>query len=620
MTPPKYGSKVDAVVLHDQSSLTLDSSGRLTTLSRRAIRILTRAGRLQATGHQIYLTGSGRVKGFQAWLMRPSGDVRKYGKDEVLDAALVNNDVYNEVRMRVVSASEDAEPGAVFGYEVAAEDTPVFLQAEWTFQERLPVLLSRYSVNVPPFWRVEGLTYNHPRLTPLVAGTSYTWEIRDLPPLEPEDAGPPVSALAPRLAVNFVPPPGAPRGPGRYFQTWADVALWLSELADPQIAPDRALVDKALSLTSSAKTDWDKIDAIGRFAQRVQYVSIQTGLGRGGGYKPRPATQVLARNYGDCKDKANFMRALLKIVGIEAYPVVIYSGDPTRVQKDWPSPQQFNHCILGARVKEEIGAAAVGAHPKLGRILFFDPTDEHTPLGSLPDHEEGSLALLVSANSGELLLMPSSAPGDNRVERRLDLAVSSDGTVSGAVRETAFGHSAVSARRKQRSLSRTDYQAQTERWISYSGSGATLKRLDAGDGPSGSFQMEAEFEIPRYARSMQGRLLVLPTAVLRVRGGPELHEPSRKYPVILTAESFEEITFVQLPSGFDVDEIPRPYQLQTDYGAFDSSCSGAAGKLECRRRLSVKASTVPVNEYAKLREFFDRVRGSERLPVVLARR
>ena len=41
------------------------------------------------------------------------------------------------------------------------------------------------------------------------------------------------------------------------------------------------------------------------------------------------ATEVFAKSYGDCKDKANLMRAMLKIVGITAFPVSIYSGDPT---------------------------------------------------------------------------------------------------------------------------------------------------------------------------------------------------------------------------------------------------------------------------------------------------
>ena len=40
------------------------------------------------------------------------------------------------------------------------------------------------------------------------------------------------------------------------------------------------------------------------------------------------------------------MRAMLKVVGIDAIAVSFYSGDPNYVQAGWPSPQQFIHCII----------------------------------------------------------------------------------------------------------------------------------------------------------------------------------------------------------------------------------------------------------------------------------
>jgi len=135
-------------------------------------------------------------------------------------------------------------------------------------------------------------------------------------------------------------------------------------------------------------------EAIGRYAQGVKYVSIQTGVGRGGGYRPHAAAEVLAKNYGDCKDKANLMRAMLKMMKIEAYPVIIYSGDPTFVRKEWASPSQFNHCIIAIRVSPETKAATVIEHAKLGRLLIFDPTDGETPIGDLPYYLQGSLALV----------------------------------------------------------------------------------------------------------------------------------------------------------------------------------------------------------------------------------
>src|SRR5262249_9201745 len=157
------------------------------------------------------------------------------------------------------------------------------------------------------------------------------------------------------------------------------------------------------------------IQAVGRFVQSLAYISIQTGLGRGGGYRPHSAADVFGKLFGDCKDKTNLMRAMLKALGISAYPVAIYSGDPSYVHEEWASPQQFNHCIIAIKVTSDTQSTVVLAHPTLGRLLIFDPTDENTPVGDLPEHEQGSLALIVAADGGTLVRTPSTSPETNRL-------------------------------------------------------------------------------------------------------------------------------------------------------------------------------------------------------------
>src|SRR4029079_14816711 len=115
--------------------------------------------------------------------------------------------------------------------------------------------------------------------------------------------------------------------------------------------------------TAIGKTELDKIRAIAKDVQSIQYISIQTGVGRGGGYRPHASTEVFAKSYGECKDKANLMRAMLKVVGIDAVLVSIYSGDPNYVQANWPSPHQFNHCIIAVKVSDQTQANTIIQSP-----------------------------------------------------------------------------------------------------------------------------------------------------------------------------------------------------------------------------------------------------------------
>src|SRR5207247_8302256 len=102
--------------------------------------------------------------------------------------------------------------------------------------------------------------------------------------------------------------------------------------------------------TAGTKNDLDRIRAVARFIQSLQYISIDIGVGRGNGYRPHLAADVLKKAYGDCKDKANLMRALLKAVNITAFPVAIYLGDPTYVREEWASPDHLNLGIVEVEV------------------------------------------------------------------------------------------------------------------------------------------------------------------------------------------------------------------------------------------------------------------------------
>src|SRR5262249_7197016 len=153
---------------------------------------------------------------------------------------------------------------------------------------------------------------------------------------------PGMANLAPRVAVSVFPPPGKTTML-KTFANWKDVSQYTCELADPQSAYNDAIAAKTRELTANAKSEFEKIQAVGRYAQNVNYISIQIGVGRGGGHRPHAATEIFAKNYGDCKDKANLMRSMLKSINVESYPVSIFSGDPTFVREEWPSPNQFNH-------------------------------------------------------------------------------------------------------------------------------------------------------------------------------------------------------------------------------------------------------------------------------------
>src|SRR5215510_4725924 len=533
---PTYDKDVPAVVLVDEQTTTIGSDGKVTEVYNFAIRILRREGREYAVGQAGYIPDIGKVKDFRAWLIRPTGEPKRYGKDDFVDVAADLNDVYNEYRVRRVSAADDADTGAVFAYTYTLEDRSVFTQSDWAFQGSLPVISSRYNLTLPEGWRAEAVTFNYPKIEPRVNGTNYSWELSNLPPIPDEPLSPSLSNLVPRLAVSYFPPANTSALSIKTFQNWGEVATWMSELEDPQVVVDDALARKAYELTALAKTEYEKIRAIAQYVQNIQYISIQTGIGRGGGYRPHASNEVFAKSYGDCKDKANLMRAMLKVVGITAIPVSIYSGDPTYVRTSWPSPQQFNHCIIAVKVSDQTQANTIIQHPKLGRLLIFDATDEQTPLGDLPYYLQGSLALIDSKTETDLVKMPMTPPEMNQLERTTTLELRADGAIAGQIKEQANGQTAASLRSEFRGLSKPDYTVKIETWLARGITSARLNKIEpTEDTGNGSFSLNLEFTANTYGQLMQNRLLVFKPVVVARREALSLTEATRKHPVVLHA-------------------------------------------------------------------------------------
>src|SRR6185369_12340095 len=347
---------------------------------------------------------------------------------------------------------------------------------------------------------------------------------------------------------------------------WREVATWMSELEDPQVVVDDALARKAYELTALAKTEYEKIRAIAQYVQNIQYISIQTGIGRGGGYRPHASNLVFAKSYGDCKDKANLMRAMLKVVGITAIPVSIYSGDPTYVRAAWPSPQQFNHCIIAVKVGSETQASTIIQHPTLGRLLIFDPTDEQTPIGDLPFYLQGSLALVDSKDETELVKMPVTPPEMNQLERTATLELQADGAIAGQIKEQANGQTAARFRTEFRRLSKPEYTGMIERWLTSGATSARLNKMEPSDNSAdGRFTLNVDFSANQYGQLMQGRLLVFKPAIVSRRESLALTASARKHPVVLRANAYSETVQIKLPSGFTVDEVPDAVKLETPF-------------------------------------------------------
>lgn len=140
------------------------------------------------------------------------------------------------------------------------------------------------------------------------------------------------------------------------FGNWNEVNQWAQRLfnADAQ----GTALHNFLSEARGASTQSEKVRKVLALVQNdIRYLSISLGENS---HRPFPPDQVLARRYGDCKDKSLLMISLLRQLGIEAVPVLMSTYFRKNLDQMLPSPYPFDHVIVRAHVD--------------GKDFFLDPT------------------------------------------------------------------------------------------------------------------------------------------------------------------------------------------------------------------------------------------------------
>jgi hypothetical protein len=165
--------------------------------------------------------------------------------------------------------------------------------------------------------------------------------------------------------------------------SWDDFATWFRRIAKGSDTIDDTVKKTAADLAVGAKTRREKIQRVFEYVSALRYVAVEIGIQ---GFRPRTPAQVLSNRYGDCKDKANLIVAMLKTLGIDSQFALLNRGGMTEV--DFPS-WQFNHAVC---------FVPKDAADKNDTDLWLDSTDGVTPFGFIPPGDMGRSAFAFTAD------------------------------------------------------------------------------------------------------------------------------------------------------------------------------------------------------------------------------
>ncbi len=414
--------------------------------------------------------------------------------------------------------------------------------------------------------------------------TIYRWEVRDQAALPNEPKGPALTEIAPYVNVSS-------------FATWQAVGRWYAQLIAPQFALDTALRQALAQVLAGKSSEPEKIQAIHQFVLRnTHYVALEFGVY---GYKPYPVSQVYARRFGDCKDKASLMIALLRASGIEADIALVRTRRLGDIGEQATSISIFNHAVVYV--------------PKYN--LWLDGTAEYAGSRELPLEDQGAMALTVALDGeAQLRRIPATLPMENYTHRQVQARIRPDGTIEFTGSAYTRGEDAPGLRREYEVAERQRDSVRNRlaevlpsvRVDTVQVYGANDLERDVTVKFSGEVEMFTGRPSLRLATSWMPRSYVQTLAA----------SPSRGQDLLLPAPwTTEEELHFALPAGARLDSVPQDKVLETPFGTAVLRYQRQGNELVVTTSVQFRKLRIPPSEYRAFRDFCGQVESAFRAEI-----
>jgi hypothetical protein len=601
------------VRLADMGEARCDANGRVRETYRGAVRVMSDEGRHEAECDLPYNADTAQVIDARAWIVSPDGKrTDQYVLRDFADTAEAFNGIFwaQARRLRFNGAGNIGVNG-VLAWEIEVESQTSVFDFGWEFPERTPTVLTSYEVVPPPggqlVWKATG---SHvPVATAGATPQSLHWEEHDFRPLPRVDRPTGFLATPRRVAVRVISANG--EGANR---SWGDVAKLTSSLMDPRIgASSPALQEKATALVSGKTERWDRIRALSEFMQKeITYLSVVVDTDCLAGYRPHNAAEVFQNRFGDCKDKTGLLVAMLRAIGENAYPVLVFSGDPRAVQADWPAPY-FNHVIVGLPADDAVPASwPVVDAGAVGKLVLFDPTSTFDPLGTLPYSDEGGHGLVVAPATTALVTIPATS---NHEEFRADVRVDDQGgMVASGARTLRGGRAAVEHGYREREGREFTHTLESELHEVIT-SIRSLDWSDTWDARTAEWKVTLNLQADHHA-TRNGSLLIVP---LRLVARPRLSPWKTRVEGVVwsTGENTTSETRFSFPALAEITEVPDAWHEENRWISVSVEFERAGGDLICRTHVSRPPAFLDREAYEQVRAVLQKLENAQRSPVVL---
>ena len=615
---PAFLGAANVTVRRADTLVTVEPDGAFVTERRSVFEVLRNDAAKFATDTESYNAASDKVLAAQAWLVRGGKEVEYRAKHDWVDvSANADGAIIDETRRIFLSFEGKAVKGDVLVYLTRIRSREFLGDKIFDYTPgEYPRTGVTVEFNLPPGWEVSAHTFG-PMPAPThehEAGVSH-WRLPDTPYLAEES----FAALAPSGLIVSLKSPGAILAT---FRDWREVGSYVNHLQQPQCDTSPEMRAKVQALTAGCADNFARIRALGHYVQDLRYVAINRNLAIGHGFRPRAASEVCHVGYGDCKDKANLLCALLREAGIKSYLVLAWIADGALIDETVPSPAWFNHAIVAIAlpsVPDEWRGAVVEHDGQ--NYLIFDPTSPTTVMGDIVEAVQGTRAFLTQDDGGVMITLPArdgaSGFALNR-EITVQLAANGAARCDGAI--VANGQLAAYARAwLQTSGTDRELEKMVSLQLSEGFRQATIGNQKFQDDlATGSARIYFTCTLPVFGQPLPGGRAVVKFDLFSHRQTPAFPESERHKPIRLPPLVINDTVRLELAPGQAVVEVPKPADLQSPYGKYTLAIAREAAGLLVTRRYELFRKVIPAEDFPRLKQFLNSVAKADRSAALLA--
>lgn len=582
-------------VLNDDDAFEVNKDGTYVEEESVSLRI-NDASAIQNYGHSrlVFTRGRESIKVLGAYTRTPNGKRLKVPADKIYTQQLpmsAKAPLFGDIMVKAI-VFPDVQVGSVLSYQYRRIVTKPLFDGEFTAFESLPKVMTikktRISVTAPANMKL--FTEKHGAIEggEIQAGRAGThrwiWNANDLNAVRPEPGSVSPAQVSPFVAIST-------------FSDYQAVANAYGVKANQAAAVTPKVRRLADRITNGIAGRRQQAKALYNWVSKnIRYVAIYFGLG---GVVPHKADDIIDNAYGDCKDHATLLQALLEAKGIRSSQALVNAKNLYTLPKTPLSSDIFNHSI--------------NYLPKYH--LFLDTTLGQAPFGRLAPQEYGKPALVVNAGSGrpQIISIPDTVPAQDQAKSLTRALLHSNGDVTGKVYFADKGMFKA-LDRKILSTVPKGMQAQVAgRLISRMGvQGSGDLDYNDPDDLSKPLKFRGQFYLPSYADLSGDGAFQFPVGIPDLMGmGMRLAHiislPSRSMPFICPANRRIQSIQLALPESLQ-PRLPRPVKFSNALGSYQSTYELKGHLLKVKRVLSLdsKSATCKANQYAQLQALYSK--------------